>query len=908
MAGRIHYLAQRASSVPRALASPTGLAALGATLAGLAALILDSDASPWLAGLSLILWLLAILIVADRLRLVWQGLSHQPVVAETEVLTETRKAQILNAIAVESVRIESARHTLAQIAPEGGASPDGLHGSEPDRGLITVVVPCFNDSRYVVACLESVKNQTFENWECIVVDDASTDDSLRRTWEFTQSDDRFRVVRHTRNSGLSAARNTGLRLATGEYITFLDSDDFLTEDSLADRMLHFVPHSNDPTVAGVYGAATLAPEDALLIDYVTGREWSGTTLDFATSGDRCPFNVHAVVARTSVIRAAGGFTESMRHGAEDWDLWYRVMRNGYRFAPSGLRSAIYRQKSSSMRQRHAIEHQDEAKRLTNAAYTSASGSVVFPDAVAPMLRPRSDYEISTALTRRAIQSAATSLIAGNEAGAVEILSAIDPVHPTVMMSDVEPSEAITDGFRRYLGITPNEYAQVVDRLVPLSEHAMQLVNQHIRVESVESDTSSPAFDLLLLPQTSAQLEQMLAAVATTDLTVGIVDSSAAAGDQGVADYLESDPATSVAILSYNETILSSVTAEAAVVAYPWDAAIDELALSFAERGTVVLRLQNDLDDVLHVSDAPPSRFRTQSITDEALTAACASGDLEPLVRNVDAGPMPTFDTSLLAYRDAADAWTIEEYPDRRFDADDLARFEGSHAGERVVIIGNGPSLNELDLSLLRGTATIGVNGIFYADDRLPEPLTYYVVEDTMVVRDNLERIRQYRAGHRFFPSIYREMIGEGPDTTFFMMNRGFYASTSPAFCIPRFSTDPTQRVYAGQSVTLMNLQLAYFMGFSEVILIGMDFSYSVPESSEINGAHITSMEDDPNHFHPDYFGKGKVWKDPKLDRVLANYALAKQMYEADGRRIVNATPGGNLHLFERVSFTDLFEA
>ncbi len=55
-----------------------------------------------------------------------------------------------------------------------------------------------------------------------------------------------------------------------------------------------------------------------------------------------------------------------------------------------------------------------------------------------------------------------------------------------------------------------------------------------------------------------------------------------------------------------------------------------------------------------------------------------------------------------------------------------------------------------------------------------------------------------------------------------------------------------------------------------------------------------------------FVGKGKVWKDPKLDRVLANYALAKQMFEADGRRIINATPGGNLNVFDRVPFEELF--
>ena len=138
------------------------------------------------------------------------------------------------------------------------------------------------------------------------------------------------------------------------------------------------------------------------------------------------------------------------------------------------------------------------------------------------------------------------------------------------------------------------------------------------------------------------------------------------------------------------------------------------------------------------------------------------------------------------------------------------------------------------------------------------------------------------------------------------MNRGFYEGRSPSFCVPRFSTNAGLRLFSGQSVTAINLQLAYFMGFAEVVLIGMDFSYTVPEDSVVEGNRILSQGDDPNHFHPDYFGKGKVWKDPKLDRVLANYQLAKLMYEADGRRIVNATPGGKLELFERVPFDELF--
>ena len=85
----------------------------------------------------------------------------------------------------------------------------------------------------------------------------------------------------------------------------------------------------------------------------------------------------------------------------------------------------------------------------------------------------------------------------------------------------------------------------------------------------------------------------------------------------------------------------------------------------------------------------------------------------------------------------------------------------------------------------------------------------------------------------------------------------------------------------------------------------MDFSYTIPDDVDRKGDVLTSNSDDVNHFHKDYFGKGKTWKDPKLDRVLVNYALARDMFAADGREIVNATVGGNLHLFRRM---DLAEA
>jgi hypothetical protein len=138
------------------------------------------------------------------------------------------------------------------------------------------------------------------------------------------------------------------------------------------------------------------------------------------------------------------------------------------------------------------------------------------------------------------------------------------------------------------------------------------------------------------------------------------------------------------------------------------------------------------------------------------------------------------------------------------------------------------------------------------------------------------------------------------------MNRGFYEKTSPNYAVPRFSTDASRVLYCGQSVTYINLQLAFFMGFTEVYLIGMDFDYVIPESHKRTGDVLLSDTDDMNHFHKDYFGKGKTWKDPKLDRVLCNYKMAKLAFESVGREIFNATIGGKLEIFRRVDWSGLF--
>ena len=234
------------------------------------------------------------------------------------------------------------------------------------------------------------------------------------------------------------------------------------------------------------------------------------------------------------------------------------------------------------------------------------------------------------------------------------------------------------------------------------------------------------------------------------------------------------------------------------------------------------------------------------------------------------------------------------------DVDKIIALHNRYEGERCFIIGNGPSLNRHDLSLIANEYTFAVNSFFYKTRETGFVPTFFTVEDNAVMKENKDDIVDFQPRIlKFFPTLYRKFHPSTDMTVFFEMNRGFYEKTGPNYCVPRFSTDMSDELYCGQSVTYINLQIAYFLGFKEVYLIGMDFDYVIPDSHRRNGDLILSTTDDPNHFHKDYFGAGKTWKDPKLDRVALNYKQAKLAYEASGRNIYNATIGGKLEIFER---------
>ena len=239
-----------------------------------------------------------------------------------------------------------------------------------------------------------------------------------------------------------------------------------------------------------------------------------------------------------------------------------------------------------------------------------------------------------------------------------------------------------------------------------------------------------------------------------------------------------------------------------------------------------------------------------------------------------------------------------------FNSKYITDFKDLHKGERCFIIGNGPSLNKLDLTKLKNEITFGVNSIFLNYEKMGFNPTYYTVEDSHVIKERAEAIKNISGSIKFIPQYAYKIFGDRND--FIYINTILDYRRYKGF--PYFSTDISRRAWVGGTVSYINLQLAYYMGFKEIYLIGFDHNYIIPQSANVSGANILSTADDPNHFHPDYFGKGFSWHVPLTERMELCYLKSKYAFEQSGKKIINATAGGHLEVFPRADFETVLSA
>lgn len=216
----------------------------------------------------------------------------------------------------------------------------------------------------------------------------------------------------------------------------------------------------------------------------------------------------------------------------------------------------------------------------------------------------------------------------------------------------------------------------------------------------------------------------------------------------------------------------------------------------------------------------------------------------------------------------------------------LQRLRDRHCGRKAVILCNGPSLLKSDLGSLDGVFTFGLNKINLLFAQSSFRPSCIVSVNPFVLEQNAEFFNQTNIP-LFVSKSGLPWIRPRQSVTF--LSTVNYR---------RFAKDVSFGLNIGNTVTYVAMQLAFHMGFTQVALIGCDhyFSSQGPANKTVvSGAH------DADHFSPDYFAGGVKWQLPDLFESEVAYTMAKNMYEAYDRRIVNATVGGQLELFERMS-------
>jgi len=236
------------------------------------------------------------------------------------------------------------------------------------------------------------------------------------------------------------------------------------------------------------------------------------------------------------------------------------------------------------------------------------------------------------------------------------------------------------------------------------------------------------------------------------------------------------------------------------------------------------------------------------------------------------------------------------HPWRRESIRRLSALKDIHAGKRAFIIGNGPSLKQTDLGKLKNEITFCMNRFYLAFPELGFSATYLCITNDLVVEQFVDDVNALTIPKFIAWRSHRHFDSQLPITDLPTFVYTTYTG-------PRFTPDARGRVWEGATVTNLALQLAYHMGIQQSVLIGVDHNFT--SKGDANKT-VVSQGDDPNHFMPNYFGKGVKWQLPDLDTSEIGYAFAREAYQKAGREVVDATVGGKLKIFPKVEYDSLF--
>lgn len=204
--------------------------------------------------------------------------------------------------------------------------------------LLSTICPCYNQAHYLEAAIKSVQDQTFEEWELIIIDDGSEDHTFEIAQNYAKSDARIKVI-HQENKGLSAARNAGIRQATGEFLHFLDADDLILPTAY---QVIYQKSQRDSKISLWISSYSYFDQNDFHTHVFSEKKLHA--IDFIRTNQAPPV---AHFLKKEMIQRIGSFDQQLK-SCEDWDLWLRVAKSGAQIKTISDSLARYRYVSGSM--------------------------------------------------------------------------------------------------------------------------------------------------------------------------------------------------------------------------------------------------------------------------------------------------------------------------------------------------------------------------------------------------------------------------------------------------------------------------------------------------------------------------------------------------------------------------------
>ena len=254
------------------------------------------------------------------------------------------------------------------------------------RPLISVILPVYNGERTIEETIRSVLNQTFSDFELIIINDGSQDNTLKAIEKI--EDTRIQVFSYP-NAGQAASRNRGISKAKGEYIAFIDADDLWTHDKLEAQLDALQEH---PTAALAYSWTDYIDESGKLLHPGRHTTANGKVLEKLIVNNFLENGSNPLI-RKSVFEKVGVFEESLPP-AEDWDLWLRTAEE-YEFVCVPAAQILYRVTVNSSSS-NIIKQEQQCRKVLNSAFDRASDSL-------QSLKPKSLANLYKYLTWKAIE-------------------------------------------------------------------------------------------------------------------------------------------------------------------------------------------------------------------------------------------------------------------------------------------------------------------------------------------------------------------------------------------------------------------------------------------------------------------------------------------------------------------------